>query len=172
MNSKPMVPEDPRTSSRSSVWLFLLTFTFVFYGMGASFVESFVNYPTWKLIGAAEFQDYHQALSPLIIGYMVIPVFFTIILTMLVLWKRPAPIPRWALLLAVIMQLIGAASSVAIQIPIQRQLSSNGLSLALIDQLIFTNFWFRRIPMLINSALFFWMMAVLLRRNGEKREMA
>ncbi|CAN5226243.1 hypothetical protein BH20ACI2_BH20ACI2_08010 [soil metagenome] len=133
--------------------------------MGASFVESFVNYPTWKLIGAAEFRDYHHALSPLIIGYMVVPVFFTVILTGLLLWKRPQPIPSWAIWPAILMQIIGAVSSFAIQIPIQRQLSSNGLSLPLIDQLIFTNFWFRRIPMFINSVLFFWMMSLLLRTN-------
>ena len=160
--------EDTRKSPASE-WLFLVTFAFVFYGMGASFVESFVNYPTWRHIGAAEFQAYHQALSPLIIGYMVIPVFFTIILTALVLWKRPSPIPSWGLWIAIVMQLIAAVSSFAIQIPIQRQLSSNGLSLALIDELIFTNFWFRRVPMLINSVLFFWMMSILLRRKGGQR---
>ena len=35
----------------------------------------------------------------------------------------------------------------------------------LIDRLISTNFWLRRIPMFINSALFFWMMSLLLRTN-------
>jgi hypothetical protein len=169
MNSAQKVTAVAHTSTRSSVWLFLITFTFVFYGMGASFVESFVNYPTWKLIGAAEFRDFHQALSPLIISYMVIPVFFTVILTGLLLWKRPTPIPKWALWLALLMQLIGAISSFAIQIPIQIQLSTNGLSLPLIDQLIFTNFWFRRIPMFINSVLFFWMMYKMLLTNPNTR---
>ncbi len=152
-------------NSPASIWLFLITFTLVFYGMGAAFVESFVNYPTWKLIGAAEFRDFHQALGPLIIGYMVIPVFLAIPLTAMLLWKRPFPIPKWAIILALVMQLIGAVSSFAIQIPVQVQLSTNGLSLPLIDQLIFTNFWLRRIPMFINSALFFWMMSLVLRKN-------
>jgi hypothetical protein len=44
-----------RTSTNFSTRLFLITFALVFYGMGASFVESFVNYPTWPLIGANEF---------------------------------------------------------------------------------------------------------------------
>ena len=155
-------------NSPVSIWLFLITFTLVFYGMGASFVESFVNYPTWKLVGAAEFRDFHQALGPLIIGYMVIPVFLAIPLTAMLLWKRPTPIPKWALWLALVMQIIGAVSSFAIQIPMQVQLSTNGLSHSLIDQLIFTNFWFRRIPMFINSVLFFWMMSLLLRKNAAK----
>ena len=164
-----MASTENHVADRGSVWLFLITFTLVFYGMGASFVESFVNYPTWRYIGAAEFQAYHQALSPLIIGYMVVPVFLAIPLTALLLWKRPFPIPSWALWLALLMQIIGAVSSFAIQIPIQRQLSSNGLSLALIDQLISTNFWFRRIPMFINSVLFFWMMSLILRNGSRQR---
>lgn len=147
----------------ASIWLFLITFTLVFYGMGAAFVESFVNYPTWKLIGAAEFEAYHQALSPLIIGYMVIPIFATIGLTALLLWKRPMSIPKWAIAFALLMQLIAAASSVFVQIPIQAELSSGGLSIELIDRLIATNFWLRRVPMLINSILFFWMMVLLLK---------
>ena len=54
-----------QTSTKTSIWLFLISFALVLYGMGASFVESFVNYPTWRLIGANEFRAYHQALSPL-----------------------------------------------------------------------------------------------------------
>jgi hypothetical protein len=95
-----------QTSNKTSVWLFLISFAAVFYGVGASFVESFVNYPTWRLIGANEFRAYHQALGPLIIGYMVIPMLITTILTILLLWFRPAPIPRWAIGLAVVLQLI------------------------------------------------------------------
>jgi hypothetical protein len=48
--------------------LFIFIFALLFYVAGASFVESFMNYPTWKLIGANEFQIYHSALSPLIIN--------------------------------------------------------------------------------------------------------
>ena len=62
-----------QASSKLSIWLFLVAFALVFYGVGASFVESFVNYPTWRLIGANEFRAYHQTLGPLVIGYMVIP---------------------------------------------------------------------------------------------------
>lgn len=149
----------------SNVWLFLITFVFVFYGMGASFVESFVNYPTWRLIGAAEFQTYHQALSPLIIGYLVIPIAITLILTALLVWKRPVQIPSWAIWLALALQATAAVSTVVVQIPIQMRLSGEGLSIELIDHLIVTNFWMRRVPTLINSGLFFWMMAVLLRRD-------
>jgi hypothetical protein len=154
-----------QTSVKTSTWLFLITFALVFYGTGASFVESFVNYPTWRLIGANEFREYHQALSPLVIGYMVIPMLITTILTMLLLWFRPVPLPQWAIWLAVVLQLITWVSTVAIQLPIQVQLSSDGLSLPLIERLIFTNWWLRKVPQIINALLFLWLMSLLLRVN-------
>jgi hypothetical protein len=128
-----------QTSNKTSIWLFLISFALVFYGMGASFVESFVNYPTWRLIGANEFRAYHQVLSPLIIGYMVIPMLITTMLTMLLLWFRPAPLPRWAIWLSVVLQLMIWFSTAAIQVPMQVQLGRDGLSLPLIERLILTN---------------------------------
>ena len=152
-------------SNKTSVWLFLISFALVFYGLGASFVESFVNYPTWRLIGANEFRAYHQTLSPLVIGYMVIPMLITTLLTVLLLWFRPTPIPRWAIWLAVVLQLIIWVSTVAIQLPIQMQLSRDGLSLPLIERLIYTNWWLRKVPQIINAFLFLWLMSLLLRRS-------
>jgi hypothetical protein len=144
-------------------WLFLITFALLFYGMGASFVEGFVNYPTWRLIGADEFAVYHQALSPLIVGYMVIPKLLTTLLTMLLVWLRPASIPRWAMWLALVLQLVPWASTFAIQLPIQAQLSSGGLSLPLIERLMLTDWWLRKLPQVINAFLFVWLMSLLLR---------
>ena len=134
--------------------------------MGASFVESFVNYPTWRLIGANEFRAYHQAFSPLVIGYMVMPLIIATILTVLLLWFKPTPIPRWVIWLAVALQLLPWISTVAIQFPIQVQLSRDGLSLPLIEHLIFTNWWLRKVPQIINALLFLWMMSFLLRVNS------
>ena len=152
-------------SSKGSIWLFLVTFAFVFYGMGASFIESFVNYPTWKLIGPKEFLTYHHAISPLIIGYLVAPMFFGTLLTGLLLWFRPRSIPAWALWTAFGLQVFVWISTVTIQIPIQIQLSNTGLSIPAIDNLLITNFWLRRIPYTINAGLFLWMMSRLLRTH-------
>jgi hypothetical protein len=154
-----------QTSTKASVWLFLLTFALVFYGMGAASVESFVNYPTWPLIGANEFRVYHRALSPLIIGHMVIPMLVTTVLTILLLWFRPATIPGWMVWLAIGLQLFVWVSTVTIQLPIQGQLSADGLSVPLIDRLRVTSFWFRRVPHMANAFLFLWMMSALLQGN-------
>lgn len=152
-----------QASPKFSVWFFVITFSLVFYGMGAAAVESFVNYPTWPLIGANEFRAYHQALGPLIIRYMVIPMLITTVLTIFLVWLRPVPIPRWAIWLSVVLQLVTWVSTATIQIPIQLQLSSDGLSLPLIERLMFTSWWLRRVPHIINTFLFLWMMSLLLR---------
>lgn len=154
-------------SSPISIWLFLATFCLIFYGLGASYVESFVNYPTWPLIGANEFRDYHRALSPLIIGYMVVPMLVGTAFNFLLVWVRPKQIPRWIVILALALQLIIWISTAMIQLPIQFQLSADGLSIPAIERLIFTNLWFRKIPQIIMSALFIWMMYLVLRENTD-----
>lgn len=42
---------------------FTFGFALVFYVTGATFVQAFVNYPMWKLIGADEFKNYYKAKS-------------------------------------------------------------------------------------------------------------
>ena len=146
-----------------STTLFLLTFALTYYCVGASFVEGFVNYRTWGLIGPNEFRAYHQALSPLIIKTMVIPIAIKSVLVLLLFWFRPVIIPRWAIVVAIAFELINWTSSVLIQIPIQVQLSDSGYSQALLDKLIVTD-WIRKISSIANAVLFFWLMIVLLKK--------
>ena len=143
--------------------LFLLTFALTFYCLGASFVESFVNYRTWNLIGPAEFKAYHQALSPLIVRIMVIPIAIKSLLVLSLVWFRPVFVPRWGIIIAVALELINWASSIAIQIPIQMQLSGSGFSQDLIDKLIVTD-WIRKISSIAVALLFYWLAMQLIKR--------
>ena len=54
------------------------------------------------------------------------------------------------------------------QVPIQIQLGEHGLSLGLIERLIETNFWLRRIPYAACAGLFLWMAAQAMGAGGEK----
>jgi hypothetical protein len=67
--------------------------------------------------------------------------------------------------LAIVLQLVVWVSTVTIQLPIQGQLSADGLSLPLIDRLRATSFWLRRVPSTANAFLFLGMMSALLRGN-------
>lgn len=143
--------------------LFLFVFALMFYIAGAGFVESFVNYPTWKLIGASEFQTYHNALSQRIVPLMVLPWLVEIVLTILLIWVRPRVIPRTAIVFALALNLIALVSTIFIQIPIQAALSEYGLSLPAIDKLIKTD-PIRWIPLIIKAIVYLWMMSLVVKQ--------
>jgi hypothetical protein len=149
---------------KRSYWLFMFTFALVFYSLGASYVESFVNYRTWYFIGADEFKAYRQALSPRIIAFLVVPAFSIALFLLALIWVRPPEIPRWSIVLSLAMMLFIIAISITVQIPIQIQLSSDGLSAPLIDKLILTD-WLRKIPATANAILFLWMMSRVLKQK-------
>ncbi len=149
-------------------WIFVIAFALVFYGNGAAFVESFVNYPSWPLIGSDDFVAYHQFIGPRVLMFLVAPALLGTVFTVLMLWARPAVIPLWAVLAAIAAQAIVWVSTATIQVPIQLQLSAHGLSVDLIERLIETNFWLRRIPYAVCAGLFLWMAAKAIGVGAER----
>ena len=143
--------------------IFLTAFFLVCYGTGAAFIESFVNYASWHLIGAHEFIAYHRFISPRVLAFLVAPLLLGTAFTVLMLWSRPAAIPVWAVWVAIVAQAVVWISTVTIQVPIQFHLSEHGRSIELLDRLIATNFWLRRIPYGVCAALFLWMAARVMR---------
>ena len=85
------------------------------------------------------------------------PALLGTVFTILMLWARPVAIPAWAVWAAIAAQAVVWVSTATIQIPIQLQLAEHGLSIALVDRLIETNFWLRRIPYALCAGLFLWM---------------
>jgi len=150
-------------------WIFVIAFALVFYGNGAAFVESFVNYSSWYLIGSDEFVAYHRFIGPRVLTFLVAPALLGSVFTVLMLWARPAMIPLWAVWAAIATQVIVWVSTATIQVPIQLQLSAHGLSLELVEHLIETNFWLRRIPYAVCAGLFLWMAAKAIGAGGERR---
>lgn len=150
-------------------WIFVIAFALVFYGNGAAFVESFVNYSSWHLIGSDEFVAYHHFIGPRVLTFLVAPALLGTVFTVLMLWARPAMIPLWAVWAAIAAQAIVWVSTAMIQVPIQLQLSAHGLSLELVEHLIETNFWLRRIPYAVCAGLFLWMAAKAIGAGGETR---
>jgi hypothetical protein len=150
-------------------WNFLIAFALVFYGTGAAFIESFVNYSSWHLIGADEFIAYHQFISPRVLTFLVAPLLLGTAFTVLMLWSRPVVIPAWAVWAAIAAQAIVWVATVTIQVPIQLQLTEHGQSMELIERLIETNFWLRRIPYAVCAGLFLWMAAQVMGAGSERR---
>jgi hypothetical protein len=142
--------------------VFITAFALVFYSTGAAFIEGFVNYSSWHLIGPAEFPAFHKFITPRVLALLVVPAGLGTVFSILMLWIRPAPIPIWSVWLVIALQMVLWVSSVTIQIPIQLKLQTQGLSIPLVDHLILTNWWLRRVPYGITAALFLWMMVTVL----------
>jgi hypothetical protein len=145
----------------TSSWLFLFDFALVFYVLGATFIEGFVNYRTWHLIGAAEFRAYHQAVSPRILALLVAPHSLTLVLTFLLLWYRPGPIPAWSIWVSLALNLVPVVVTFVSQVPIQLAFDRKGLSLPELQRLIRME-WLRSLPHILNAILFLWMMSQVL----------
>lgn len=150
-------------------WIFVIAFALVLYGNGAAFVETFVNYSSWHLIGSDEFVAYHQFITPRVLVFLVAPALLGTVFTVLMLWARPAMIPLWAVWAAIAAQAIVWVSTATIQVPIQLQLSEHGLSLELLERLIETNFWLRRIPYAVCAGLFLWLAARVIGAGDDKQ---
>jgi len=140
-------------------YVFLAAFSLIFYGTGAAFIEGFVNYSSWHLIGANEFITYHGFITPRVLTYLVAPLLLGTALTIGLLWIRPAAVPLWAVWAAILLQIVVWISTLLIQVPIQLQLGEKGFAPELMDRLIVSNFWLRRVPYGICAGLFLWMAA-------------
>jgi hypothetical protein len=104
-----------------------------------------------------------------VLTFLVAPLLLGTAFTILMLWSRPAAIPAWSVWTAIAAQAVVWTSTVTIQVPIQLQLSDHGLSVELVERLIETNFWLRRIPYAICAGLFLWMAAQVMGAAGEGR---
>lgn len=146
-----------------SIWIVTAFFLLSFFSAGGATVESFVNYPTWLLIGSDEFQTYHQALGPRIVFTMVLPFLLSTVFNIVLFWHRPQAIPRWTVWATLLLLLIVWISTVTIQIPIQNQLSTTGFSREAIERLITSSIWLRDIPGYIRLGIVVWMMHTCLK---------
>jgi len=102
--------------------IFMLAFALTFYVLGTTFVEGFVNYRTWHLIGADEFKPYHRAIKPGVLVFVVFPFALVVVLTGMLLWWLPSSILRWSVWLSLALDSFAVAVSVVFQIPIQLQM--------------------------------------------------
>ncbi len=155
------------TKNNLSTIVFSVYILLCFYVFGGGIVNSLVAYKTWRVVGADEFRAFHQIDSKLIIPLFVIFFFLSFIPQFLLLWFRPMIIHRWLVLSALFFNLIALVSTIAIQIPIQKELAK-GFSSELIERLISTDLMYRRVPMFILAIINFIMLYKVVRHSDNK----
>lgn len=137
---------------------FFAMFGLVFYLVGASFVQSFVTYPAWKAVGASEFQAYYRELSPRIVRVMVLPGVVEILLTFVLLRFPPGNLPRWPIVLALVLNVVRFVSTAINQSGVRAQLGAEGLPLSAIDALIRRDY-LTQAASVARASLYVWMMS-------------
>jgi hypothetical protein len=114
-----------------------------FYCIGASAAERFINYQTWPKIDSASFRAYHHAQQPWILAFIVVPEALLFALQIWLWDRRPPGVGDWTMALLLTASVVGALSTVFLQIPIHRQLDQFGYSDSAYRALINTD-WVRK----------------------------
>ena len=145
------------TTSKAGDVVATLFFMSSFFSMGAAVFEGQVNYPAWLRISDQSFIAYHQAIGARI-GFLIVPLVLATVFNILLLWRRPASIPLWAVWSTLALQGAMWVSTVAIQVPIQFRLGAQGYSSELLHRLIWTDLLYRKLPGYARLAITGWML--------------
>jgi hypothetical protein len=152
----------PPSSSTGSTPAFIAFIVLTFYGLGAGYLESFVNYPLWHIIGETDrWIAYHEALGPRVVVVLAIPALaLSLIANALLFVRRPPAVPAWTVVATLSLLLVSTASTFAIQIPIQMALDV-AYDRAVVDHLIWSSLWLRDIPGAIRAAVAAYMLRLV-----------
>lgn len=145
---------------------FLAMFALVFYLVGASFVESFVTYPTWRLVGRNEFPAYYHELASRIVRLMVLPGALEIPLSVALLWLRPRVIPRWPVASVVVLNLARFVLTAIAQTQVQNELGAEGVGAETINRLVRIDY-LAQAASIARALLYLWMMSLVVGGKAE-----
>ena len=128
----------------SQAWLIIGLILANGYCLGANCVERFVNYQTWPKIDKESFQAYHQAQSPLIRWFVVVPLGISTLLQIAVLViSSKAGIDSRLIWIMLASSLVGTLSTIFLQLPIHRKFDRGGYSEVSLQRLLITD-WIRK----------------------------
>jgi hypothetical protein len=124
---------------------------------GVTLLQGWGNYPTWLDMGPMmsneDFKRLREAHYWIIYPLAVFPGMVALVLNVILVILRPPGI-SWSLLIAGLMiGLVIAIATFTAQVPLQDQIDANGYDRAVIQKLIDTDLWTRKIPGLIGMAL-------------------
>ena len=166
MNNPPSRPID-------STPVFVAFIALTFYSLGAGYLESFVNYPLWHIIGETDrWAAYHQALGPRVVIVLAVPALaLSLLANVLLFFYRPAAVPTWTIVATLALLLVAIVSTIAIQIPIQMSLDV-AYDRAAVDRLIRSSLWLRDVTGGIRAATAAYMLYAAVSTSAHARNPA
>jgi hypothetical protein len=142
----------------------------VWFVSGVTLLQGWGNYPTWLDMGPMmsneDFMRLREAHYWLIYPLAVIPGMASVVLNAVLVFLKPPGISR-PLLIALLILTIGiSVATIVIQIPLQDQIDAKGYDREVIQRLIDTDLWTRKIPGLISMAGFAVVLFQAVRRRA------
>jgi hypothetical protein len=101
-------------------------------------MDYFLVYPSRLIIGEREFVEYSALLAERILPISVVPFALLTLLNILLIWFRPAILPKRYVLASFICLFLDWLSTVFFQIPMNIQAGA-GKNVALLEQIMLTN---------------------------------
>lgn len=132
-------------------------FALSFYVFGCLAIENDVNYATWYQLSAGCFHSYHQVLESFLRLFMFTPMGLQLLVNGLLLWRHPANLPRWTLVVTFLLNGYIIAESLLIQVPVHQALEEQ-FSTALLDQLLLRHRTLRLPAELLVAGLNGWLL--------------
>jgi len=119
-------------------------FVLALYGFAGGVVQNFVNYPSWKLIGAADFPALHKYVVRR--QFIYVPfVFLGLLVNIALIWFHHPAMSTPLIVLAAVLYLFIMIVTVTLVIPIHMKLDK-AQSEELIDRIVKYDVYLRAIP--------------------------
>ena len=136
-------------------WYLVAVTVLFLYCTGGSWMLQNVSYPTYHLVGEAEFVPYHVAAGKRLIPIFVAPAVLACLLSVVLIFLRPSSLPLWTALVIAACGLTILVTTIALEVPKHNALDQNGKSSDLINGLVRDNLP-RAIAWTLGSGLLVW----------------
>jgi hypothetical protein len=140
-------------------WLLLLAVGLGLYAVGNVWPVQVSSYPLWAYVGDREFHAYHLAWWHSIWGVILAPASLLVVVSILMLFWRPAGVPGWAVWAGFGLQVALVAGTAAWWGPLMARLSTPGGGMVReLFPLLLATHWLRVAIVTAYGALATWML--------------
>ncbi len=138
--------------------IFTIVFCVALFTWGTGYIEGFVAYPTWLMVGDTDWLAYRQAVSgPVFFSVFLIPGYLPLIMLIPMFWKRPLGIPKYLVTIMLCAILWIFVITAIYFVPDLQMELDKGYSKELIGDLIKYDFPLRGIAGLVFMCTVSWM---------------
>ena len=143
-------------------WLLLVALVATLFSTGVIWFMQVLEYPLFAFVGENAFPTFHEQHNRRLPGVVFLPMLVAFAASVGLLFVRPDAVPGWLAWLGVLLVAVVLVSSFTLLIPRHMQLSRDGYSLALVQELVRFN-WLRTVAWSLHALVLLTMLVRTLR---------